>query len=101
VRVYELRNETGDLFAFEVDVSWGGRRRVCAVVRRIPEAKLRQAPRFLSWFREETFCRFELDGTEFEICEPFGDNSRYWVGPADATRGHSQIVAILDVFRSA
>ena len=28
------------------------------------------------------FCEFVLDGVLFEGEEPYGDNSRYWIGPS-------------------
>jgi len=33
--------------------------------------------------REEEFCEFEVDSEAFVAWEPFGDNSRYWIGPKD------------------
>jgi len=44
----------------------------CRIVRR---------PKFLSWLRESEFCQFEVEGITFVVEEPFGDNSRYWIGP--------------------
>jgi hypothetical protein len=30
---------------------------------------------------EDEFCEFEIKGQKFVALEPFGDNSRYWIGP--------------------
>lgn len=97
VRVYELRDASGRVFAFEVDAS--GRRGVTAVARAIPGTRVTKAPRFLSWFREEVFCEFELGGVKFEIWEPFGDNSRYWIGPSDH-QWHPETQAVITAFAS-
>lgn len=43
-----------------------------------------RGPARLSAFREEQFCEFEVEGQRFIVWEPFGDNSRYWVGPEPA-----------------
>jgi hypothetical protein len=53
-------------------------------LERVQGVTIVRRPRFLSWLREEVFCEFELGGARYEVWEPFGDNSRYWVGPADS-----------------
>ena len=78
---YELLDEDGRMFAFEVNNAGLGRRGVCRVVETIPGAQITRRPRFLSWFREEVFCEFSVNGKTFVAWEPFGDNSRYWIGP--------------------
>ncbi len=99
MKVYELRNESGRVFAFEIDIPLRGRRGVCSIIRKIPGAKLTKTPRFLSWFRDgENFCEFELGGVTFQAEEPFGDNSRYWIGPKDAPCWHPEIEAVLEAF---
>ena len=81
MRTYDLTDKEGRLTAFEVDNIVLGRRGVAAVVRRLPGVRLMRGPRVLSWFREEEFCEFEVDGIRFVAWEPFGDNSRFWIGP--------------------
>jgi len=98
VKVYELKNEGGQVFAFEISKPVGGRRRVCSIVRGIPGAKLTKTPRFLSWFREEKFCEFDIGDVKFEAFEPFGDNSRFWIGPKDAPTWHPEIEEVLQAF---
>lgn len=98
MRVYELKDENGRVFAFEIDVPLRGRRGVCSIVRRIAGAKLTRTPCFLSWFREEDFCEFEIGDVKFHAFEPFGDNSRYWIGPKDAPTWHPEIEVVLQAF---
>lgn len=81
MKTYELLDEEGRFFAFEVGNSGLGRSGVCRVVETIPGAKIVRRPKFLSWFREEEFCEFDVDGKKFIAWEPYGDNSRYWIGP--------------------
>jgi hypothetical protein len=80
VKVFELRDAEGKVFAFEVDAALG-RRGLCRLVSKISGVRLLAKPRLFSWFKEEAFCSFQLGGVTFEALEPFGDNSRYWVGP--------------------
>jgi hypothetical protein len=51
----------------------------------------------LSWFREEQFCEFEVEGQRFVIEEPYGDNSRYWIGP-EPPAWCEQIGVVRDAF---
>ena len=81
MKTYELLDEDGRFFAFEVGNSGLGRRGVCDVVETIPGAQVVRRPKFLSWFREEEFCEFVVDGKMFVAWEPYGDSSRYWIGP--------------------
>lgn len=81
MKTYPLYDEEDRLFAFEIGNTIIGRRGVCGIVQSIPGAKLLRTPKFLSWWREAEFCEFSLDGERFIAEEPFGDNSRYWVGP--------------------
>jgi hypothetical protein len=83
MKTYPLQNEKGELHAFEIENIWVGREGATAIVERIPGVIVKRRPKkFLSDFREDVFCEFELNGVTFEIEEPFGDNSRYWIGKA-------------------
>ena len=81
MKTYELLDSEGRVYAFEVNNSGLGRKGVCRVVETILGAHIIRRPKLLSWFREEVFCEFEVDGKTFVAWEPHGDNSRYWIGP--------------------
>jgi hypothetical protein len=97
VTVYDIKDAEGRVVAFEVDNSWIGRRGLCRLVTKIPQSRLVRRPRVLSWFREDAFCEFEIDGVIFEASEPFGDNDRYWIGPRP-TRWAPPILAVRQAF---
>ena len=97
VTVYEIKDPDGRVFAFEVENSRLGRRAVCKVLARIPGCRIVRRPKFLSWLRESEFCQFEVEGITFVVEEPFGDNSRYWIGPRPP-RWVSQIAAVRQAF---
>ena len=81
--IHDLRNSDGNVFAFEVSNFLLSRRACCRIVRRIPGAHLLNQPPFFSWpwSSEDEFCEFELDAVKFVVWEPWGDSSRYWIGP--------------------
>jgi hypothetical protein len=81
MKVYDLKDKAGRVFAFEVGNTFLTRRGLCRVVRSIPGARILKAARFGSYFKEAEFCKFEIQGQQFVAWEPFGDNSRYWIGP--------------------
>ena len=79
MRTHDILDDQGRLYAFEVDNALLGRSGVAAVVRAIPGAVVLELHR--SWWGPDEFCRFRVAGVEFRAWEPFGDNSRYWIGP--------------------
>jgi hypothetical protein len=101
MKVYDLRDEHGRVFAFEVPNFLLRRRGLARIVNSIPGVRLLRVPAPFSWFGEEEFCEWELDGVKFVAWEPFGDNSRYWVGPADSPAWHPQIETVRRAFAEA
>jgi hypothetical protein len=100
VKVQEIRDEGGRVFAFEIPRPFGGRRRVRGVIGSIPGVRVTRLPRQPAGSPDEIFCGFELGGVGFHAWEPFGDRSRCWIG-ADDTTWHPEIETIADVFRAA
>jgi len=83
VKTFDLTDDEHRVFAFEVGNTLLTRRKVCKIVSDIDGVTVLREPKVfrLSQEDDETFCEFEVDGVTFEACEPFGDNSRYWIGP--------------------
>jgi hypothetical protein len=81
MRVRDLPNTEGKTNAFEVSNLLLTRSRACKVVEAIPGATIVKRTRL---FRDtDEFCIFTIGTDEFAIEEPFGDNSRYWIGTKD------------------
>jgi len=100
MRLYDLHDREGRVFAFEVSNFWSTRSAVCRIASTSPGVRIVRRPKWLSWFREEVFCEFELDGITFVAWEPFGDNTRFWIGP-EPTRWGKQIDRVREAFRRA
>jgi hypothetical protein len=84
LRIHDLKDAEGRTFAFEIERGMRlDRRRLYNRIRAIPGVEILRAPKAFSWFREEEFCEFSLAGVHFVVWEPFGDSSRYWIGPKD------------------
>jgi hypothetical protein len=81
MKIYDLIDADGRIFAFEVDYFHLGRRKACRLVRTIPGVSIEKEPKRWRFLSEDEFCEFRLGPVLFVVWEPFGDNSRYWVGP--------------------
>ena len=102
IPVYDMRDPEGRLISFEVDNTYLGRRGVSKIVATIPGARILRWPRYpFSWWREEEFCEWELDGVIFQASEPFGDNSRYLIHSVMPTGWIPQIERVRDAFARA
>jgi len=97
MKVYDLQDKEGRNFAFEVPNSFIGRSEVARIVGAIPGATLVRKPKMFSFVSEEEFCEWEINGVHFKAWEPFGDNSRFWIGP-NPVRWTSEIQVVRHAF---
>ena len=100
MRIFDLVGDDGRPYAFEVRNTFLGRRGALRVVCSIPGVRVLREPGALSWFRDEAFVEFEIGGVLFRVWEPFGDNSRYWIGPEPA-RPLPELAAVRAAFARA
>lgn len=103
MKTYDLKNADGQIFAFEVDNCHLRRNGLCRLVARIPGCIVVRKPKLFRWpfNNEDEFCEFELDGVRFVALEPWGDSSRYWVGPKSEGTGHLKWSPQVDRVREA
>lgn len=80
MRVYDLKDDRGRVISFEVENLFLSRNRTGRIIRRIPNVNVTKGPQLFSFSEADEFCEFEIQGEKFVACEPFGDNSRYWIG---------------------
>jgi len=101
MKTYPQYTEDNKLSSFEINNIFCSRKKATRVIETIPGVKvLRRPKRFLSWFREDVFCEFELGGATYLVEEPFGDNSRFWIGPLQKDVDGS-IGKVLEAFDAA
>jgi len=99
MKVYDFHDKEGRIFAFEVNNFLNWRLGIIRIIAKIPGARIVWRLS-LSLFSPEVFCKFEIDGIAFEASEPFGDNSRYWIGP-DPVRWVPQVEKVREAFTRA
>jgi hypothetical protein len=85
MRVFDISPSTRGPLAFEIN-SWLGRRHAARIVATIPGVHVLRRPRLFARSGEEVFCEFELNGQRFNVWEPHGNSSRYWIGPSSGTK---------------
>lgn len=97
MNTYEITNKDGTAFAFEIDNVYITPRKIGKLLTStdgVTKGKVRK----LFDFGNENRLEFEYLGGNFVVWEPFGDNSRYWIGPKDAEERLPQIAAIERIF---
>lgn len=78
-----IDDRTGRTIAFEIENAYIGPSTVATVLSAVKGvSELRRRRAFSKW--EEIHVRFRYRGAECVVWEPFGDNSRYWIGQQDA-----------------
>jgi hypothetical protein len=100
VRTYPIIDETGQTFAIEVEIAYCGIRSLAQTIASVEGVTDVSVCKPFSG-SGDLRAKFRYQGDEFVVVEPFGDNSRYWIGPvADAPhRDLSPIETRLEVFR--
>lgn len=79
MKIHEIRDEAGRIAAFEV--ANFGRHRAARFVSKIPGVNVIKRQKHFQFTADDEFCEFELNGKRFFILEPFGDNTRFLIGP--------------------
>lgn len=75
MKTYPIHRENGSLRGFEITSSWLVFGPLMRLLRKIPGvANVRR-----QWFNDDRIA-FEFQGAKAVVHEPWGDNSRYWVG---------------------
>jgi len=82
MKTYDIVDEHGRLTGFEVSNLLLSRHEAARIVEGVPGVTITRPVRrlFSSEPESDEFCEFRLENLTFVLCEPFGDNSRYWVG---------------------
>jgi hypothetical protein len=100
MRTYSLIDKTkGDhSFAFEIENAYVSRRTVARLLKQVDgvtEVRLGGGFTSSNDFRVE----FKYRNQDYVCWEPFGDNSRYWIGPKDPDEGAGSIATVEDAFK--
>lgn len=95
MKTFLLNGDEGQLIGFEDSNSFLSSSGIAKYVRRIKGCDVVGTRRWFS--ADEVHVRFSFSGKRFIVWEPFGDNSRLWVGPED---GEVTLPEIIDDLRA-
>lgn len=82
MRVHKLHRKNGRLFAFEIENAYIRPRKIAALIGALEGVSnvILRKPFSLSC---DVHLEFEYHGVDFMVWEPYGDSSRYWIGPKE------------------
>jgi hypothetical protein len=99
MQTYPIRDKQEHAFAFEIENVYATPRAIGNLLRQVNEVSdVRVRKLFSKW--EDIHVWFKFGETEYIVLEPFGDNSRYWIGPQVVGENPLNISDIENVFKS-
>lgn len=91
-----MRDDRGDITGFEISNLTIGRNGVVRILKRIPSVTITKEPK--AWRPvHDDFVHFKINGHNFKVIEPFGDNDCYWF-VAEHEAGRPELETIRQVF---
>jgi hypothetical protein len=97
MKTFPLAKKDERLVAFEIENIYVSRK---AVAKLLKQANGVTGVRLLGRFgsSDDTRIEFKYLGRDYIVWEPFGDNSRYWIGPRNPGEGADEIIGLEDIF---
>lgn len=87
----------GRLRAFEIENAYIGPPTIARVLRKTEGVTDVEQRRFFST-ESEVHVKFKYQGYACIVWEPYGDNSRYWIGPESTTAFESNLAQVAMAF---
>ena len=91
MRTYPIPDANGELYAFEVGNLLISGATIGRIVRSKLGATITSKPTTVL-SKTDVRLGFILRGVQFVVVEPYGDNSRYWVGPESEGRIRNPLI---------
>jgi hypothetical protein len=98
MRTWPITDEGGTVTAFEVSMIRIGLCEIERILRANPEVSQLSRRRIFS--PSEVHITFSYREAEYVVWEPFGDNSRYWIGPKDKPAQPHDVGELEGTFRA-
>ncbi|MEO7966256.1 MAG: hypothetical protein ABIT38_20330 [Gemmatimonadaceae bacterium] len=99
MRTYPIPDSSGVPFAVEIENSYVPVGQLSQLLQKIDGVSDVSSKR-RDGVKRDIRLRFRYRGYPFVVWEPFGDNSRYWIGPDDENASTVDITTLLDGLRS-
>jgi len=82
MKTYPEKNDAGEKHSFQISNNFLSSNGIARFIGRCPGVKITRVRRMFA-LDDEVHVEFELDSHRYLVWEPFGDNSRLWIGPAE------------------
>jgi len=97
MQTYPIYSNNGQKIAFEIDNIYIGPRKIVKLLEnRTGVSHLRKRRLFHS--PSDIHVEFTYKGVNYIVWEPYGDSSRYWIGPKDEKLDIAQVANIESIF---
>lgn len=93
MKTYPITSENGLCKAFEVNNVYIGPKKIAALLSSVDGVT-----QINCGSRTDVRVEFSYSGSHCVVTEPFGDNSRYWIGPIDFEKSNLDMNSIKVVF---
>ena len=84
--------------AFEVENAYISPATIARLIANV-EGVTEVCPRKMFAKSSDVHVEFKFMGQPWIVWEPFGDNSRYWIGPSDQAEGETDITRLEEAFK--
>lgn len=99
MKTYIIKDNNGNPFAFEIDNVYISIQKLAQIISTLKEIKNIKTRKLFEQ-KNEYHIEFEYAGYPFVVWEPFGDSSRYWIGPKDTENKTDKIKDIEEIIRN-
>jgi hypothetical protein len=97
MRTYPIKDGHGRLVAFEIPHVYFSIRSIARLLATVHGATVVYR-RPLFGQPSDVHLEFQYGGSSYIVWEPFGDNSRYWIGPKKGINGTADVTPLHDAF---
>lgn len=99
MRIYPIVTEDGKRSsAFEIENVYIGPTRIADLLTEVHGVRDVQLRKLFSK-SSDIHIEFNYHGLPYIVWEPYGDNSRYWIGPKDQITGTPDVTALEEAFK--
>jgi len=93
MNTYPLRDQAGQMFAFEIESVYIGIKKVAMLLCSVPGVTDLRVRKLFGSDRD-IHIEFTYLGKSFIVWEPYADSSRYWIGPREESQEHIDVNAL-------
>ncbi len=98
MQTYPIMDKQGYPFAFEIENAYVGTRAISRLLESLNGVSaVRARTLFGKW--EDVHIWFQYKDRDYVVLEPYGDSSRYWIGPKEASEKALDVGDIENVFK--